>query len=299
MSYIYDIDSSEVAMTISPAPRTPDRIFPLDELVEAGGYVAVNVVNEGEFWGASYSGNSVIYDAKCRMFEQYHCLPVELDLRPATRAAVDAICDGRSSAVILDERLDLFACVDEIKAADDEILMLTNQWRSWIESQKPSWADLGPSDQGDKRSSMMEEMTWAYANRVSLVGIRDGQPVWRPGLCAISCPDMHWRTHEETQLLSPDLYRAAEEIKVCLGNAKWVEEIAPSPRHQLRDIGEAIWGAEWVSLLARTLGVATRTAQRWASGDSPIPDHIFSALAPTISRAKQRMQERLEALGRF
>ena len=45
---------------------------------------------------------------------------------------------------------------------------------------------------------------------------------------------------------------------------------------QLRGLCSAIWGPDWVSPLARVLPVGLRTAQRWASGATPVPDWIWT-----------------------
>lgn len=39
----------------------------------------------------------------------------------------------------------------------------------------------------------------------------------------------------------------------------------------LREAGEALYGSQWQSEMARGLDVAVRTVQRWASGASAIP----------------------------
>jgi hypothetical protein len=39
----------------------------------------------------------------------------------------------------------------------------------------------------------------------------------------------------------------------------------------LRRVGEALYGRNWHSELAHTLGLNRRIVQRWAAGDSPIP----------------------------
>jgi hypothetical protein len=46
----------------------------------------------------------------------------------------------------------------------------------------------------------------------------------------------------------------------------------------LHRVGAALYGERWQSGLARDLGVAVRTVQRWAVGDNPIPPGIWSDL---------------------
>lgn len=50
----------------------------------------------------------------------------------------------------------------------------------------------------------------------------------------------------------------------------------------LRRVGEALHGERWQSPLARDLGVAVRTVQRWAAGDSPIPPGLWSDLCRVL-----------------
>ena len=46
----------------------------------------------------------------------------------------------------------------------------------------------------------------------------------------------------------------------------------------LQRIGEALYGEQWKSSLARAVGVNHRTMQRWAAGKNPIPDHAVERL---------------------
>jgi hypothetical protein len=46
----------------------------------------------------------------------------------------------------------------------------------------------------------------------------------------------------------------------------------------LHRVGAALYGERWQSGLARDLGVAVRTVQRWAVGDNPIPPGVWSDL---------------------
>lgn len=50
----------------------------------------------------------------------------------------------------------------------------------------------------------------------------------------------------------------------------------------LADAGRLLFGNEWQSPLARQLGVALRTVQRWASGHSPIPPPLGPELASAL-----------------
>ena len=49
-------------------------------------------------------------------------------------------------------------------------------------------------------------------------------------------------------------------------------------RDLLRAAGVALYGPRWQSDLARDLGVAIRSVQRWDAGSHPIPDTIWPEL---------------------
>lgn len=300
MSYIYDIDDGEDAMTNYPAGWIPEFIPSLEELVEQGGYLANPTAIPNPVWGIGSSERDAENDCKSRVFKQLGAVPNRLgfETRRASRAAIAAAQKGEYQAIILDERLDLYVEADEVEIAKRRIADQTNKWTSWIDGRKPSWPT---GNQGELHREMMVEMAWAYAKSTTrCVMISEGRPVWRPLACPpLTLPDTHWRIHDIVQELSQDVHRAAEEIKVCLGVSKWLDGIEPAPRSRLREVGEAIWGGEWVSPLARTVGVAVRTAQRWASGDTPVPEHVFASLAPTISEAKIILRQRLEVLDKL
>lgn len=43
----------------------------------------------------------------------------------------------------------------------------------------------------------------------------------------------------------------------------------------LVECGEALYGPQWQSALARDLGVADRTVRRWVAGASPVPAGLY------------------------
>ncbi len=45
--------------------------------------------------------------------------------------------------------------------------------------------------------------------------------------------------------------------------------------HTLTAVGGALYGPQWQSQLARDLGVAIRTMQRWAAGEFTIPPGVW------------------------
>ena len=63
----------------------------------------------------------------------------------------------------------------------------------------------------------------------------------------------------------------------------------------LRGLAGAIFGPDWVSPLGRAVGVSLRTAQRWAAGESPVPDRIWTApgLVEAARLAAPELDERL------
>lgn len=73
-------------------------------------------------------------------------------------------------------------------------------------------------------------------------------------------------------------------------------------RDRLREIGEAVFGAEWIAPTAEAMGWSVRTVQRWASGerDEAPPENALSdleaALQPHIRACVARLETRLETL---
>lgn len=64
----------------------------------------------------------------------------------------------------------------------------------------------------------------------------------------------------------------------------------------LREAGEALFGAQWQSELARGLDVAVRTVQRWASGASAMPTGLpndIRALGDERIEAWRAVREKL------
>lgn len=47
--------------------------------------------------------------------------------------------------------------------------------------------------------------------------------------------------------------------------------------HLLRTTGEALYGSQWQSAIARDLGVSDRTVRRWVKGDA-IPSYVAAEL---------------------
>ena len=68
----------------------------------------------------------------------------------------------------------------------------------------------------------------------------------------------------------------------------------------LVECGEALYGPQWQSALARDLGVADRTVRRWVAGTSEVPAGLYvDLLRLTQERAAalDAMADRLKAAG--
>lgn len=68
----------------------------------------------------------------------------------------------------------------------------------------------------------------------------------------------------------------------------------------LVECGEALYGPQWQSALARDLGVADRTVRRWVAGTSEVPAGLYvDLLRLTQERASalDTLAERLKAAG--
>jgi DNA-binding transcriptional regulator YdaS (Cro superfamily) len=60
----------------------------------------------------------------------------------------------------------------------------------------------------------------------------------------------------------------------------------------LYDVGQALYGPQWQSALARDLGVSDRTVRRWAAGVTTPPAGVYADLL----RLTQERAERLLAI---
>ena len=65
----------------------------------------------------------------------------------------------------------------------------------------------------------------------------------------------------------------------------------------LKRVGEALYGAQWQSPLARDLGVSDRTMRRWAAPEGP-PDSIIGELLALVRARSTTLGEIAEALER-
>lgn len=60
----------------------------------------------------------------------------------------------------------------------------------------------------------------------------------------------------------------------------------------LLDCGEALYGAQWQTAIARDLGVSDRTVRRWVAGSADLPPGVYVDLL----RLTQERAARLDAL---
>lgn len=47
----------------------------------------------------------------------------------------------------------------------------------------------------------------------------------------------------------------------------------------LATVGEALFGPLWQTPISQALDVSDRTVRRWAAGDTPVPDGVWSDIA--------------------
>ena len=59
---------------------------------------------------------------------------------------------------------------------------------------------------------------------------------------------------------------------------------------QLTAIGNALYGQQWQSALARALGVVDRTMRRWVAGESPIPTGIIADLRRLLRERQMHIE---------
>ena len=63
------------------------------------------------------------------------------------------------------------------------------------------------------------------------------------------------------------------------------------PPHTLTTIGEALYGSQWQSELARALGVNDRTVRRWAAGKNAMPEGISEELSELCAERGKSLVE--------
>lgn len=77
---------------------------------------------------------------------------------------------------------------------------------------------------------------------------------------------------------------------------------AMTDRDRLRLLGRCMYGEiGWQVCLARDLGVALRTLQRWASGSMPVPGTVWNdpRLAAAMRHASAELERRCQAMAAY
>ena len=64
----------------------------------------------------------------------------------------------------------------------------------------------------------------------------------------------------------------------------------------LVETGEALYGPQWQSALARDVGVSDRTMRRWMSGASPVPAGLWLDLLRVTQERAQKLDDLAERL---
>lgn len=64
----------------------------------------------------------------------------------------------------------------------------------------------------------------------------------------------------------------------------------------LERVGQALYGPQWQSALARALGVNDRTMRRWVAGDSTVPPGIREDLKGLVETRLAELDELLNSL---
>jgi hypothetical protein len=73
----------------------------------------------------------------------------------------------------------------------------------------------------------------------------------------------------------------------------------PSATDMLRAVGEAIYGDNWQSPLARDLGVDGRTIRFWVAGTRPVSDAAVRKLPAIMRQAAREHREAAAAIERL
>jgi hypothetical protein len=164
-----------------------------------------------------------------------------------------------------------------------------------VPSAAADWADLW-------RAAVLRLALAAAHGHAAVELTARGRVIWSVSAMPLS-PDRQLADRPRT---------AAEEISQYLGDdaiLRLLDARDAAARHErreaLRRIGQALYGDDWVSPLARDLKISPRTMQRWASGardEAPSPAVLSDAraLAVWIGPAVARdLRARLAALEQY
>lgn len=64
----------------------------------------------------------------------------------------------------------------------------------------------------------------------------------------------------------------------------------------LRAVGEALYGRQWQSDIARDLDVSDRTVRRWIAGADPLPAGVVAELRRLCEARRRALAELIERL---
>lgn len=64
----------------------------------------------------------------------------------------------------------------------------------------------------------------------------------------------------------------------------------------LRECGEALYGQQWQSALARDLQVADRTVRRWAAGEFGMPPGLAEEVLEVLRRRRKQIGNAIGAV---
>lgn len=64
----------------------------------------------------------------------------------------------------------------------------------------------------------------------------------------------------------------------------------------LVECGEALYGQQWQSALARDLGVNDRTVRRWVAGATPVPSGVYVDLLRIVVERQAQLDDLAQRL---
>lgn len=248
----------------------------------AGTHGWVAVLREGPslIEGAGATAEAALADAADSTRGPFRALPASAELiARVTARGGDVGWQRADGAAILEGELSLQDWSDEVAAG------------MAVPTAAADWADL--------RREMLARMARAAALGSPAVRLTPrSRVVWAvaPG------------ERGDGQLSDRPL-SAAEEVQARLGDGAFVERLEVARRNALharrealRQLGVALYGAEWVSPLARLSGISLRTVQRWASADrdeapseSALAD-IRRLAAPVAAEVRAELRGRIAVL---
>lgn len=62
----------------------------------------------------------------------------------------------------------------------------------------------------------------------------------------------------------------------------------------IADIGQALWGTQWQTDMAKALDVSDRTVRRWVAGTTPIPRGIYADLIRVMTERQADLDDLIE-----